>query len=251
MSTRWLQQYEPRPTAPLRLVCFPHAGGSAAFYRNWATHETSDLEVLAVQYPGRMNRLDEPLIDETGAMADTLAGVLAHSVPAPFAFFGHSMGATIAFETAQRLARNHLPHPVRLFASARKGPACHKPGRRHLANDEAIVAYLRKLGGCETEVFQQPQLLPMILPIIRSDFKLSETWAPLPGAHIDCPITAFVGDEDSEVTIEEAASWRRASDHFEMRVFRGHHFYLLDHRPDVIDHVVRRCGEDLHKRLAA
>lgn len=237
--------------APLRLVCFPHAGGSAAFYRGWATHERPDVEVLAIQYPGRMNRLGEPLIDEIGAMADALAGVLARSVAAPFAFFGHSMGATIAFETIQRLARDHLPHPVRLFASARKGPACHRPGQRHLANDEAIIAYLRKLGGCEAEVFQQPQLLPLLLPIIRSDFKLGETWAPPPDARVDCPITAFVGDEDPEVTIEEAASWGRASDHFEMRVFRGHHFYLLDHRSEVIDHVIHRCDEDLHKRSMA
>jgi pyochelin biosynthetic protein PchC len=247
----WLQRYEPSPTASLRLVCFPHAGGSAAFYRAWAASQGLDLEVLAVQYPGRMNRFDEPLVDNAGAMADILAEVLSRNVLPPFAFFGHSMGAMIAFETTQRLAHEHRLHPVRLFVSARKGPLCHKPGERYLADDERLVSYLRRLGGCEDEVFQQPHLLPMILPIIRNDIKLAETWAPRSDARVDCPITAFVGNRDPEVTIEEATSWEQATEDFEIRVFDGHHFYLTDHRSEVMDHVVRRCDDELRRQSMA
>jgi pyochelin biosynthesis protein PchC len=241
-SSAWLQRYHPCASAHLRLVCFPHAGGSAVFYRGWAAHLTPSIEVIAVQYPGRMNRLHEPLVDDIDAMADRLAGVLASGVARPFAFFGHSMGAMIAFETARRLARDHQLRPVRLFVSARKGPARHKPGERHLADDETLIGYLHKLGGCDTEVFRQPQLLPLLLPMIRSDFKLGETWAPRPDARVECPITVFIGDEDPEVTIEEAASWEHATDQFEMRVFHGHHFYLLDRQAELLDGVRRRCG---------
>jgi pyochelin biosynthetic protein PchC len=240
----WLQSFDPRPLASLRVVCFPHAGGSASFFRTWARALPQRIETLAVQYPGRMNRLSEALIDDAGEMADAMARVLVCGVATPFALFGHSMGAAIAFETALRLEGRFGVTPLRLVVSAKAGPSLHRPGRRHLAGDEALFAELRRLGGTDAAVFDEPHLLPLILPILRNDVKLSETWTPSSQARVGCPVTAFAGDADPEVAISEARAWEHVSSEFDLRVFPGHHFYLVERRQEVLRELARRCSVD-------
>ncbi len=199
-----------------------------------------DVEVLAVQYPGRMNRHAEPRIDTMEPMAAALTSIIARDVPGPFALFGHSMGAAIAFETTLQLARDHGRDAVELFVSGRKGPALHRLGRRHLASDDALVGYLRVLGGTSAALFQQPELWPLVLPLLRSDFKLSETWEPDTTARVRCPLTALTGDGDPEVSVDAAARWADAAGAgFELRVYAGHHFFVVDHEQAILEEIAR------------
>jgi pyochelin biosynthetic protein PchC len=236
---RWLQRFAKRPDAALRLVCFPHGGGSALFYRSWARRMPDEIELVAVQYPGRFDRLREPRIDAMEPMADAIAGVLAREIAEPFALFGHSMGAAIAFETALRLDCDHDRRPLQLFVSGRKGPTRHRAGRRHLAATDDMLAYVRFLGGSSAALFDTPEVQSFVLPILRSDFKLSETWKPTRGSAVLCPITAYVGDRDPEAPVDAVAAWEHSTTaHSRLRVFPGNHFYLLDHEPEVVADVV-------------
>jgi pyochelin biosynthetic protein PchC len=247
---RWLRRFEPRPDASLRIVCFPHAGGSATFYRGWARMVAADAEIVAVEYPGRMTRITETLVGDVDELAEAIAAAVLRGVEPPLAFFGHSMGAAMAYETALRLTGDAAP--MRLFASAKRGPAAHRPGVRHLVRDELLLDYLRHLGGTDPAFFDQPALVPFILPIIRSDVRLSETWEPAAEARVDCPISVLVGDDDPEVSVDEAATWRLATnENFEMHVFPGHHFYVLEHTAAVLDTLVGTCRRDLAERLRA
>jgi pyochelin biosynthesis protein PchC len=232
----------------VRLVCFPHAGGSAVFYRNWARAFPSSVELVAVQYPGRMERFTEAPIDDVHEMADAIARAILRAVRPPLALFGHSMGAMVAFETALRLECGPGPSPIELFVSGRKGPSRHRRGVRHTAPDEALFAYLRTLGGTDAAVFEQAELRPVLLPLLRSDFKCSETWQPDRDARVGCDLKVLVGDSDPEVSLDEAACWGEATDGaFVMRVFRGNHFYLIEHEQAVIADLHASCEVQLQR----
>jgi pyochelin biosynthetic protein PchC len=132
VNTPWLRTFLPRPDATLRLVCFPHAGGSAAAYRTWAGELPENVETVAVQYPGRADRWAEPAHKTMSGLADNVAEALSDLAAKPYVFFGHSMGAAIAYETSLRLRDTGLPEPRLLVVSGRAPaqPPRHRPPRR-------------------------------------------------------------------------------------------------------------------------
>ncbi|KPI19100.1 Oleoyl-(acyl-carrier-protein) hydrolase [Actinobacteria bacterium OK074] len=235
----WITRFRPLPDAPVRLVCFPHAGGSAGFFFPLVEPLAPDVELLAVQYPGRQNRRLEPCVDDIGALADAVAAALAEggrSDDRPLALFGHSMGAVVAFETARRLDRP----PLRLYASGRRAPGTHRAEHVHRRDDDGIVAELRELSGTDSRILGDEEILRMILPAIRADYRAVETYRPAPGATVDCPVSALVGDSDPRVTLDEARAWAgHTTGPFDLTVFTGGHFYLADHQQDVIRLIVR------------
>jgi len=162
--TRWLRCYAPRPSARLRLVCFPHAGGSASFYWPWVHRVPDHVELLSVQYPGRATRIDEPLLDDMHRLADAVALAVTPLLDRPLALFGHSMGALVAYEVTLRIST-----PVLLFASARPAPVHARPGSKHLADDEALWAEVRRLGGVDELIVAQPEMRTLALPVLRND----------------------------------------------------------------------------------
>ncbi|MFD7862996.1 thioesterase II family protein [Streptomyces sp. NPDC057682] len=239
----WIRRYFPSSEAAVQLVCLPHAGGSASFYRPVAQALSPRVEALAVQYPGRQDRRNEPMIDDLGVLADRVCEAVAASVDRPFALFGHSMGATLAFEVGVRLERRGL-FPLRVFASGRRAPSRVRDERVHQRDDDGMIRELRGLSGTDQRVFGDEELLRMVLPAIRNDYRAAETYRYTPGPALRCPVTVLAGDSDPKADHDEVAAWSAHTDGgFELRTYAGGHFYLIDHAADVI----KVIGERLHE----
>ncbi|WP_051407322.1 thioesterase II family protein [Nocardia sp. CNY236] len=225
----WFRHLHPEEEAQHRLVCFPHAGGSASYFQPVARALAPDIEVIAVQYPGRQDRRNEPGIDDIGVLADHIHAIMRTWPCGPLTFFGHSMGAVIAFEVARRLRRDDPGWALHLFASGRRAPHLHRSEAVHLRDDAGIIAEVRSLGGTESQLLQDPELLEMILPALRSDYRAVERYRFVPDGPPPCSITVLTGDRDPQTTIDEAREWiRHSQDPFDLRVFRGGHFFLSD-----------------------
>lgn len=238
----WLHCYQPRPAARLRLVCFPHAGGAATFFRGWANLVPPEIELLAVQYPGRGDRLADPPFDDMYRLVSALAESLSGRLDAPYAFFGHSMGAAVAHETVAHLLREGHPGPVRFFASGREAPHHHHGGDLHLRGDDALAGELIRLGGTPPELLADVEMRSLLLPTLRADYRLIETYRPS-GAALGCPVTAMIGQADPDVPIAEAADWAAVTHGgFDLRTFTGDHFYLVPHRQAVVGTLVHHLG---------
>ncbi|WP_043263393.1 alpha/beta fold hydrolase [Streptomyces sp. CT34] len=242
-SNRWIRRFRPAPEAPCGLVCFPHAGGSAAFYFPMARELSPQLDVLAVQYPGRQDRLSEPCLEDIHELADRATAALEPWTDRPLALFGHSMGATVAYEVARNLARAGTP-PLGLFASARRAPSRHRDLAVHRRDDDGLVAALKELSGTDEQVLGDEELLRMVLPAVRADYKAVETYRHRAGPRLSCPVSVLVGDDDPVTTPEEADAWREhTTGRCELTVFPGGgHFYLNSRAEQVGKIVVRDIG---------
>jgi surfactin synthase thioesterase subunit len=234
-SARWIRRFAPADGAGTRLVCLPHAGGSASFFFPYATALRPTIDVLAVQYPGRQDRWLDPLIDNIAELADAVTVALGPWLDRPFALFGHSMGASLAFEVANRLIARGCP-PTRVFVSGRRAPSRHRDGEMiHQMNDDEIVAELAEMSGTDPSVLHDDELLEMVLPGVRNDFHAAETYRYAGTPPLTCPITALTGDADPRVDVADVDAWREHTvGAFDLRVFAGGHFYLVDHQAQVL-----------------
>ncbi|WP_046495159.1 thioesterase II family protein [Streptomyces odonnellii] len=231
----WARCFHPAPESPRQLFCFPHAGGSASFYFPVSAQLSSVAEVFSVQYPGRQDRRKETSPDDLNTMADQVYAALREQFHArPTTFFGHSMGATIAFEVARRFEADggELSH---LFASGRRAPSRFRDENVHRRSDDGIVAELKLLSGTNTALLGDEEILRMILPAIRSDYRAIETYRCEPGTAVRAPISALTGDSDPKTTLDEAEDWRgHTTGAFDLKVFPGGHFFLGSQAPAVI-----------------
>jgi surfactin synthase thioesterase subunit len=242
-SDQWIRRFRPAPDAAVRLVCLPHAGGSASFYFPVATAMSPLVDVLAVQYPGRQDRLHDPLINNIPDLADAVTAALRPWLDRPFALFGHSMGASLGFEVALRLERAGTP-PAHLFASGRRAPSRYREEHVHLGGDDAIIAELSRLSGTESSILGDEELLRMVLPAIRNDYRAAETYRHAGGPRLSSPITAITGTSDPKATIAEVKAWAGHTESgFELKTYTGGHFYLIDHAGAVINLIDERLRE--------
>lgn len=244
-SSSWARIRFPRPTARIRLICLPFAGGTANSYWEWPAHFPQDVEVVPIQLPGRADRLGEPVIDSADLLAERLLDGLRCHLDRPFAVFGHSMGALIGFELIRRLRAIGL-EPVHFFASG--CPAPHLPKdpsrhRHHLPNQEFITA-VRELNGVPDEVLMNEDLMNLTLPALRGDFKLVETYRYRPQAPLSCPLFAFGGLSDKEVRRDEVEAWSRHTiGPFHVSTLSGDHFFPNSNRLRLL----RLISEELGK----
>ncbi|MBO2456921.1 thioesterase II family protein [Actinomadura violacea] len=238
----WCRRYRPGPAATARLVCLPHAGGSAPFFLPVAAALSPDVDVVAVQYPGRQDRRGEKPIDDMKELADRVHGVLRRQPELPVTLFGHSLGAVLAFEVARRMEADGRP-PVRLFASGRRAPSSHRDERAHLS-DDSIMAEVRRLDGTASALLGDAEMMRAALPALRADYRAAETYRCPPDTVVSCPITVLTGDEDPKTTLDEANAWvKHTTGEFDLRVFTGGHFFVST-EADAVMKVLRAHFQD-------
>ncbi|XTZ13626.1 thioesterase II family protein [Micromonospora echinospora] len=215
-------------TAPAaRLVCFPHSGGSATAFGDWAAVLPPGVELVAVQYPGRGDRFVEDLVDDVAQMASHVVAELLGMTASNTVLFGHSLGATVAYESAL-LLRDIGEQPAKLCVSA-----CLPPGHMadrdvHLAPDEEFWATLCSLGGIEPAVAENTELRDVLLPTLRSDLRAHATYRPGTATKpLSCPLSCYHGAGDPLVDERVLPQWATVtSGAFDLKVRPGGHFHL-------------------------
>lgn len=254
-QSNWFSAGPASPLARLRLFCFPHAGGGASVFHNWPVALSNRLDVRAIHLPGRETRLREPPFTRAEDSAEAITQALQERLDLPFAFFGHSMGALLSFEVARSLRRRGLPEPGYLFVSGHRAPqiARPRPAVFHLPEEEFLEA-LHDLYDPPEAALKIPELRELLLPTLRADIRLCETYEYSPEPQLECPIVAFGGHDDQETPVEFLQSWGiQTQAAFEMKRFAGGHFYLADALPEILRLVNSKLGSliDLRSRSSA
>jgi surfactin synthase thioesterase subunit/glycosyltransferase involved in cell wall biosynthesis len=211
----------PRCGSGFRLFCFPHAGAGTFLYRHWGAH------VCPVAMPGRESRFVEPAFDRMEALVDALETAIAPLLDRPFAFFGHSMGAGVAFELARALRRKNLPLPRALFASATRAPHLRTGPPKPEPPDAELLQEIRRMGGLGGG--ENPELIELAMPTLRADTRLYRNYVYRKEAPLQMPIFAYHGVGDPTIPPETVAAWREeTTGPFRFREFPGGHFYLRE-----------------------
>ena len=229
----WIACRKPNPQARLRLFCLPYAGTSASVFRTWSDGLPVDVEVCPVQLPGRGTRLMETPFTQPASLVQALAQALVPLLDKPFAFFGHSLGALVGFELARQLRRQTGVQPVRLFVSADRAPqVSHRDRPIHALPEGEFLVELRRLNGIPGKVLEEAELMQMILPILRADFAVYETYIYATEPPLNCPISTFGGLRDHRVSRGDLEAWRdQTSGSFSLRMFPGDHFFWNTTQP--------------------
>lgn len=226
-TQRWFKPLSRRQEPSASLFCFPYSGGSGEIFKAWPEWLPGSVEVYGVQYPGRGSRFVEPLMTNIHRMLDVLEGNIMPYLGRPFAFFGHSLGARLAFELCVRLEGRGVA-PTQLFLSGRNPP--HAEIRRdfHKLPDAEFRANLARMNGTPAELLANPELMDLVVPIIRADFALSETDLCQAVAPVSCPLIAFGGEDDEDVPPSAIQGWGRYTEStFEWSILPGDHFFLI------------------------
>jgi medium-chain acyl-[acyl-carrier-protein] hydrolase len=242
----WLDGSRPNPAAELRLFCFPYAGGGAATYRHWSKNLPAQVEVCAVQLPGRGSRLRETPFTRMEPLVRAVLHELRSYLDKPFAFFGHSMGAVISFELARLLRLEHATLPFHLFVSGRSAPQLSRPKSPTYGLGHAeFIEELLRLKGTPPEVLSHPGLMQFVLPLLRADFELIETYSYRHEPPLNVPVTAFGGLADPDVSRESLGGWRaQTTAAFSLRMLSGDHFYLTANEELLLSVLARELYRD-------
>jgi surfactin synthase thioesterase subunit len=220
----------------MRLLCLPYSGGSAMFYARWRRLLPSWIDVQPVEWPGRGARMDEPLVTDPRALVAQLARELSALLDAPYALFGHSLGAVIAFELAHSLLDRGVPAPAILFASGAEAPAVRDGSKWRLPlSDEALLQELRDLRGTPDEALSNAELMRSALPVLRADFLMCGAYVYRSRQPLPCPVHVFGGTED-ETSREALQAWGpETSASFRLDMLPGHHFFIHTQQAELLD----------------
>lgn len=235
VESSWIVRRSPRAGARMRLYCFAHAGGGSLAFHPWTSEPWPEIEVCAVQLPGRENRLREPAVGEVGPLLERLVAALLPTLDrGPFAFFGHSLGALLAFEVTRALRRRGAPLPRLLIAAGRAAPS--HGGAAHrlsaIADDDQFVRAVQSYyGGIPPALLAERELLALIAPILRADLKLAEHYEYRAEPPLPVPIRAFGGDDDPAVDEQALRDWSaETTAGFGVQRFPGGHFFVQESR---------------------
>lgn len=246
----WTRRFRRVDSPRIRLFCFPHAGGGASAYASWHQLLPADVEVCPVQLPGREERLLEPAFERVAPLVERLGRALDNHLELPFALFGHSMGALIAFELARMLRRERGLQPRHLFVSAARAP--HTPSTLPVLYDLPDQEFVREVrthyDGIPAEVLENEEAMRLFVPRLKSDFGIFDTYRYAEAEPLGCPITGFGGRDDSSVTGNQLEAWRDLTTSvFELHWLPGDHLYLQSQRErivSVVGHYLAAAGVD-------
>ena len=247
ISTPWLMPFSREGNGRLNLFFFPHAGGGASAFYQWSRVLPREITSYAIQLPGRETRLREPLHRQIPALVETLAEVLRPYLHTPFIFWGHSMGALLGFELARYLHQRGHSTPLRLLVSGYNAPHIPYPDPHihHLPEADFMTA-LKELNGTPEAVLNDAELRDLVLPIVRADFQLVETYTYQEAAPLSCPITVLDGTADDKTNEADLQAWQQQTTHdLEMFAFPGDHFFLYDLQPRLISTVLYLLNRQL------
>ena len=224
----WFYPHEPDISAAHRLFCFPYAGGGASMFYSWQSEFPQGIQVCPIQLPGRENRLDEAPFTNLFELVKASEEVLSPYLDLPFSLFGHSMGAKIAFELSRKLKREKGVEPTYLFVSGCQAPHIPEANPSHHLPKKAFIRELRRYSGTPEAVLQDAEFMEILLPLLRADFTLVETYEYMEqGGKLTCPIWVLGGEDDKEVSVKELEEWGTyTSSCIALRLFSGDHFFI-------------------------
>jgi medium-chain acyl-[acyl-carrier-protein] hydrolase len=216
----------------LKLFCFPYAGGTTSIYNNWRKYLDPQIELHLVELAGRGKRMGEPFYCDWPEMIEDVFPLIKEGiVHTPYAFFGHSMGAQIAYELVHKIKKNRLPYPVHVFFSGRGAPHVERKDEKiyHLMGKKEFMEELEKLGGTPRDFFENPDFQELFLPLLKNDFRIVETSARRGEiCPMDVDITVFLG-KNEDVSPEQSDGWKRqTTKQCAVHYFEGGHFFLHD-----------------------
>ena len=230
----WIAGRRLSPLARLRLFCFPYAGVGVSAYRSWASASSTDLEICPVQLPGRESRHDETPFRRMDELVEATVEGLRPYLDVPYAFFGHSLGALVAFEAARVVG--HDPLLRRLFVSARRAPHLRDPQApiAHLPNGPFVATVQQRYGGIPSAVLECSDLMEILIPRLRADFEVLETYSYRPGLPLSCGISVFAGDADS-IDEPDLRQWdAHTRSLIQLRTLAAGHLYLESRRAELL-----------------
>ena len=244
-NCNWFQTCPARENAALKIFCFPYAGGSALVFKKWEDLLPPNVQVVSVELPGRGARMQEPPFVSLPDLIDNLREVIWPLLDKPFAFFGHSMGAIIGFELARALRRKYCVEPQTLFVAGRRAPQIpnSEPVTYNLPKDE-FTKELIELDGTPKELLEHEELMEMIIPLLRADFQLIQTYRYLVEPPLKCPIIAYGGLRDRHATREKLILWKElTSSRFSLSMLPGDHFFLRSSQVQLLGLIANELQE--------
>ncbi|KAB1943840.1 thioesterase [Micromonospora sp. ALFpr18c] len=222
---RWFKRFQSPAAEATTLLCLHHAGGNAAMFREWPRLLPPSIDPIAVQLPGRANRIDEPPFHAMDELVDGLVDAVEPLLDRPVAVFGASMGARVGWQLAHALRERELPMLRALYVSASSAPSLDREVRGWDGPDEGLVQYMQRLGGTPAQFLDDPELLAGIVATLRADLTVLSTHTYQPDVLLDIPITAFAGVDDEESTPQQIEPWgKETTGPFVMNVIEGGHF---------------------------
>lgn len=224
----WMTCPRPRRKARLRLFCLPYAGGNASLYYSWIDALPEEVEICPIQLPGRGARFSEDPYSQISALIPSLAQAILPALNSPFALFGHSMGALISFELARYLRKRYGIQPELLMLSGHHAPHLPRPPRLFSAlPDEQFIEAIRLYNGTPAAVLGNTELMNLVLPVLRADFSLCDSYQYSDEEALACHILAYGGLQDPESNLQDLLAWRsQTSRSLRVRIFPGDHFFI-------------------------
>lgn len=248
-SNVWLPHSSHQSHARARLFCLPYAGGSAAAFRNWTAGFPSEIQLCPVELPGRGTRFKEPPSHQLMPLAKAVCEGILPYLDRPFAIFGHSMGGRLGFEVCRDLESRFGIHPLMFFAAGATSPETPESNPAHDLPDDALIARLRSMNQSRPGALDHPELLQMIIPLLRADLSVSETYVYQPGPRLMCPVVVMGGISDLETTREGLEGWKKYAGSFKLKMFPGDHFFINTAKTQVLNTLLEEMRAALPQKV--